>query len=334
MAPTRASARLLEAAQHAGAKVIAIGDPGQLALGSGWRVARLPWPRARFVASHRGDAPARHPRASRPRRAARRSPRALPRVGAGARPDRRRSPTGIARASEAIGEWAQAAQQRGAHAGGDDRSRQRHARAAQRRSARAFEGSRAARRGALLRPGLDRRRRPRDLPAKRLPAGPRQRHARHRPPRRRRSGSDRDRQPARARAAGRLRRRARRARLRSHRSRHAGGHRGARDRARLTARPHRGLELHRPFARPRDDAASDPRGANASRALRAGSGRAVCLRRTQGAARAGTATYARARFRGPRSRAADSRRARRRSRAHVREATDRGAPTGAGGRAR
>jgi conjugative relaxase-like TrwC/TraI family protein len=31
MAPTRASARLLEAAQHAGAKVVAIGDPGQLA---------------------------------------------------------------------------------------------------------------------------------------------------------------------------------------------------------------------------------------------------------------------------------------------------------------
>ena len=55
----------------------------------------------------------------------------------------------------------------------------------------------------------------------------------------------------RARAAGRVRRRTRRARLRADRPRDAGRHRRAGDRRREPARPHRRLELHRAASSPR-----------------------------------------------------------------------------------
>lgn len=82
MAPTRATARILEAAERASAKVVAIGDPGQLASvqAGGWlravgeRIGAL-------RLTHRGDAPTRPGGAPGARRAPRPVAGALPGVG-------------------------------------------------------------------------------------------------------------------------------------------------------------------------------------------------------------------------------------------------------------
>ena len=77
-APTRASAALFTLAERAGAKVIAVGDPGQLTSveAGGWLAAIADRPRTGATPGH---APTRPRRTRSARRAPRRRPRALPR---------------------------------------------------------------------------------------------------------------------------------------------------------------------------------------------------------------------------------------------------------------
>ena len=193
MAATRPTARLLEAAQRAGAKVVAIGDPGQLASvqAGGWLRAvgralgalrltevmrqRDPAERRALGALHDG-----HPS------------RYLDWAERDGRIETFSDPAGAC--EQAVGEWARAAAAAGpAQAvmiARDNDTRD----AAEPGCARAAARPRRARRGALLRQHRGRGRRPGDLPAQRRTARRGQRDARHRPPPRPRPGRDRHRQ--------------------------------------------------------------------------------------------------------------------------------------------
>ena len=152
MAATRPSARLLQAAEQARREGHRHRRPRPARLGAGRWLARRRRPRARCPSPDRGDAPARPGRAPSARRPARASSTALPGLGWTGwthrhvqRPGRRvRAGARRVGASECGGRTG---------AGRDDRQGQRHARGAEHRSPRALEGSRAARRGALLRLG-------------------------------------------------------------------------------------------------------------------------------------------------------------------------------------
>ena len=259
MAATRTTARLLEAAERAGAKVVAIGDPGQLASvqAGGWLRAvgrevgalrltevmrqRDPGERRALAALHDRipdrylDWAAQAGRIDTFDDARRRARGRGHRVGRRGRRGRRR-------------------------AGGDDRPRQRHPPRAQHRpraSCAATRGSSAnervygrrelavgdrvicRRNDALLDVDNGTRGTVRHLDEHRVVIETDSHLVRELP--------------------AQVRRRARRARLRADRPRHAGRDRRGRDRRRQPARSHRRLELHRALARPRNHAAADPR---------------------------------------------------------------------------
>ena len=334
MAPTRTTARLLEAAERAGAKVIAIGDPGQLASvqAGGW--LRAVGARVGALRLTRGDAPTRPRRAARARGAARPRSRARTWTGRSRPGGSTRLTDGAGRRVDAVAEWAAAASEVGCRAGGDDRPRQRH------------PPTRSTTPPAQLRRDLGRARRraPATAPID-LAVGDRvicrrndalldvdngtRGTVRH-------LGDDRvvietDSHLVRTLPAA-VCRRARRARLRADRSRHAGRHRRARDRRRHAARSHGGLELHRALARPRHHAPADPR-------RRRSTATAPTSRRASARAQAREELLARrqrrmleSRRRGPRDRATPPRRPRRRPRAHRRRSWRAG--PGAGGQAR
>ena len=109
MAPTRLSARLLAGRERAGAKVIAIGDPGQLASvqAGGWLARGRPRSSARIrlteVMRQRDPAERRALAALHDA-----LPAALPRLGRHAPDGSRRSATRPARCEQALAEWADA----------------------------------------------------------------------------------------------------------------------------------------------------------------------------------------------------------------------------------
>ena len=259
MAPTRTTARLLEAAERAGAKVVAIGDPGQLASvqAGGW--LRAVGRRARRAAADRGDAPTRPRRTARARRAARpRSPTATStgqRGPGGSTPSTTRRARASARGRR-VGRRGRRGRRR---AGGDDRPRQRHppalnqaARELRRDQGQLGEQRVYGHRELAVGDRVICRRNDALLDVDNGTRGTVRHLDEHR------VVIETDSRP-RPRAAGAVCRRARRARLRADRSRHAGRDRRGRDRRRHTARSHSGLELHRALPRPRIHPAADPR---------------------------------------------------------------------------
>ena len=151
MAATRPSARLLEAAEIAQAKVIAIGDPGQLASvqAGGWlgAVGRELAPSV----SQRSCASATRPSAKRSRLCTTVVHSTIW-TGLDGLDASTRSATQPAHAiRHSMG--GNGRSRRSGPSGGHDRQGQRHAPSAEHRSPRALEGSRTARRGALPRLG-------------------------------------------------------------------------------------------------------------------------------------------------------------------------------------